>query len=130
MRLTGPQQIVLGDANADGLIFRGEHNQTCKELRLLGLVKYDPQPSPYPQSNPNPQTAWRLTPEGRALDKHTRANAAPEADPKLKRGQVWCRSCGVTQMVDSANALRHGWPKCACNGHTMTLDSPDEQPKR
>jgi hypothetical protein len=79
-KLTGPQQIVLGDADADGLIFRGEHNQTCKELERLGLVKYDPQPSPYPVSNPNPRTAWRLTPEGRTLAGGEAASAQAEKD--------------------------------------------------
>ena len=45
--------------------------------------------------------------------------------PSLERGQVWCRTCGVTQRVDSTYALRHGWPKCC--GYTMTIDSPEEQ---
>lgn len=43
----------------------------------------------------------------------------------LTRGQVWCRSCGASRRIDSANALRSGWPKCC--GYTMTVDSPDEQ---
>lgn len=47
------------------------------------------------------------------------------AHPKLARGQVWCRKCGHTQRVDSAGALRNGWPKCC--GETMTIDSPDER---
>lgn len=45
--------------------------------------------------------------------------------PSLRRGMVRCRSCGVIQRVDSASALRHGWPKCC--GSTMTIDSPEEQ---
>lgn len=45
--------------------------------------------------------------------------------PQLKRGQVWCRKCGSTQRVDSAEALGSGWPKCC--GYTMTIDSPEEQ---
>lgn len=45
--------------------------------------------------------------------------------PSLKRGLVWCRKCGREQRVDSAEALRSGWPKC--HGHTMTIDSPDER---
>lgn len=45
--------------------------------------------------------------------------------PKLTRGQVWCRSCGYSRRVDSADAMRHGWPKCC--GYTMTIDSPEEQ---
>ena len=43
----------------------------------------------------------------------------------LKRGMVWCRKCGRSQKVNSANALRYGWPKCC--GATMTIDSPEEQ---
>jgi hypothetical protein len=43
----------------------------------------------------------------------------------LQRGMVWCKTCGRSQRVDSASALRNGWPKCC--GHTMTIDSPDEQ---
>lgn len=42
--------------------------------------------------------------------------------PSLRRGQVWCRRCGYTQKVDSAECFRSGWPKCC--GHTMTIDAP------
>lgn len=45
--------------------------------------------------------------------------------PSLARGQVWCRSCGSTQKVNTPGALRSGWPKCC--GYTMTIDSPEEQ---
>ncbi len=45
--------------------------------------------------------------------------------PQLKRGIVWCRACGYSQRVESADAMRHGWPKHC--GYTMTIDSPDEQ---
>lgn len=43
--------------------------------------------------------------------------------PSLKRGQVWCRKCGSSQKVNSADALRSGWPKCC--GQTMAIDHPD-----
>lgn len=45
-----------------------------------------------------------------------------EGAPQLERGQVWCLKCGHTEKVDSADSLRHGWPKCC--GHTMTIDDP------
>ena len=45
--------------------------------------------------------------------------------PSLTRGRVWCRTCGSTQKVNSADALASGWPKCC--GYTMTIDSPEEQ---
>lgn len=45
--------------------------------------------------------------------------------PSLLRGQVWCKKCGSTRMVNSGKALTYGWPKCC--GHTMTIDSPEEQ---
>lgn len=45
--------------------------------------------------------------------------------PQLARGRVWCRQCGLTQRIDSAEAMRSGWPKCC--GYTMTIDSPEEQ---
>lgn len=45
--------------------------------------------------------------------------------PKLSRGRVWCAECGRTEKVDSAIALRSGWPKCC--GYTMTIDSPQER---
>lgn len=45
--------------------------------------------------------------------------------PQIKRGMVWCTSCGRSQRVDGADCLRRGWPKCC--GHTMTIDSPDER---
>ena len=46
----------------------------------------------------------------------------------LERGQVWCIACGNTLHVDSAAALRRGWPKCC--GATMTIDSPMERTAR
>lgn len=45
--------------------------------------------------------------------------------PQLRRGMVWCTVCGHSERVDSANALRHGWPKHC--GFTMTIDSPEER---
>jgi len=48
-----------------------------------------------------------------------------DCDPKLKRGIVWCRTCGRSQQVDSAKCFRSGWPKCC--GETMTIDSPEER---
>ena len=45
--------------------------------------------------------------------------------PKLSRGMVWCTECGRSERVDSARALRSGWPKCC--GCTMTIDSPEER---
>lgn len=47
-----------------------------------------------------------------------------KSHPTLRRGQVWCRSCGSTQHVNSAECLRSGWPKCC--GYTMTIDAPEE----
>lgn len=44
--------------------------------------------------------------------------------PSLQRGQVWCRTCGREQRVDSAECLRYGWPKCC--GYTMTIDRPEK----
>lgn len=48
-----------------------------------------------------------------------------ESVPALKRGQVWCTVCGHTGRVDSADAMRRGWPKHC--GYTMTIDSPEER---
>ncbi len=45
--------------------------------------------------------------------------------PKLARGQVWCRTCGATRMVNTPGALASGWPRCC--GYTMTIDAPDER---
>ena len=58
----------------------------------------------------------------RSLSIHERI---ADAVPQIKRGRVWCRTCGRDQSVDGANALRFGWPRCC--GFTMTIDSPDEQ---
>lgn len=33
---------------------------------------------------------------------------------------VYCTVCGASKMVDGAQCLRSGWPKC--HGFTMTLD--------
>lgn len=48
-----------------------------------------------------------------------------QSHPSLSRGMVWCRTCGFSQSVSSAHALKHGWPKHC--GATMTIDSPEEQ---
>ncbi len=48
-----------------------------------------------------------------------------DAVPQLKRGQVWCRTCGFTMSVDSGLCLANGWPKC--HGQTMTIDAPEER---
>jgi hypothetical protein len=48
--------------------------------------------------------------------------------PQLRRGRVWCTSCGCSRQVDSVDCLRHGWPKCC--GYTMTIDSPEERKAR
>ncbi len=45
--------------------------------------------------------------------------------PSLKRGRVWCHTCGHTEAVDSAHCLAHGWPKHC--GQTMSIDSPAER---
>lgn len=45
--------------------------------------------------------------------------------PSLQRAMVWCCTCGSSQRVNSADALRNGWPVCC--GLTMTIDSPEEQ---
>ncbi len=47
---------------------------------------------------------------------------------KLRRGKVWCISCGSMLRVNSAGCLRWGWPKCC--GQTMTIDSPAERRKQ
>lgn len=43
--------------------------------------------------------------------------------PSLSRGKVWCKTCRREQSVNSADALKHGWPKCC--GYTMTIDHPN-----
>lgn len=48
-----------------------------------------------------------------------------EQVPQLKRGRVWCHECGHTEQVNSANALRSGWPTHC--GYTMGIDSPEER---
>ena len=45
--------------------------------------------------------------------------------PRLKRGRVWCATCGFTMSVNATQCLAHGWPKCC--GQTMTIDSPHER---
>ena len=45
--------------------------------------------------------------------------------PSLKRGRVWCHTCGHTETVNGAACLRLGWPEHC--GHTMSIDSPDER---
>lgn len=43
-----------------------------------------------------------------------------KSTPKLERGLVQCRKCKKIIKVDSAEALRVGWP--TCHEYTMTLD--------
>lgn len=51
-----------------------------------------------------------------------------ENTPQLKRGRVWCKSCGKSHQVDAARSLQFGWPECC--GLTMTIDSPEERAAR
>lgn len=44
--------------------------------------------------------------------------------PQIKRGLVWCTTCGRTKKISGSN-FKTGWPKCC--GYTMTLDSPEER---
>lgn len=50
-----------------------------------------------------------------------------QSHPSLFRGVVWCRHCNGSRRVDAAACLRNGWPRCPCNGHTMTIDSPEKR---
>jgi len=50
--------------------------------------------------------------------------AMANSHEKLRRGMVWCRTCGRSQKVNSAFALQNGWPKCC--GYTMTIDAPTD----
>ncbi len=44
--------------------------------------------------------------------------------PQLRRGRVWCLTCGHTERVDASRCLQEGWPRHC--GQTMTIDSPKE----
>lgn len=48
-----------------------------------------------------------------------------ESSPQLRRGMVWCKTCGERQKVDVAHCLRHGWPEHC--GQTMVIDAPEER---
>lgn len=48
--------------------------------------------------------------------------------PQLRRGIVWCTTCGAAKKVDSAECLSVGWPKHC--GQAMTIDSPEERRER
>lgn len=50
------------------------------------------------------------------------------ANPKLSRGKVWCRTCRRSESVNTAHCLQNGWPKCC--GYTMTIDAPWEEQLR
>ena len=45
--------------------------------------------------------------------------AARIGDPQ----RVWCRICVRSELVDPAECLANGWPKC--HGQTMTIDEPE-----
>jgi hypothetical protein len=45
--------------------------------------------------------------------------------PKIKRGMVWCHTCGRSEKVDPERCLVTCWPSCC--GETMSIDSPDER---
>ena len=42
--------------------------------------------------------------------------------PSLIRGKVWCGRCRRSRVVDPAECLRSGWPKCC--GVTVSIDEP------
>lgn len=45
--------------------------------------------------------------------------------PQIKRGLVFCHSCGRQQSVNGVRCMQKGWPECC--GYTMSLDSPEER---
>ncbi len=47
--------------------------------------------------------------------------------PQIRRGLVWCHTCGRTENISASN-FKTGWP--LCHGSTMSLDSPDERKAR
>ena len=55
----------------------------------------------------------------------TTHQAVVDTVPQLRRGRVWCTTCGHTEVVDSAQCLTAGWPTHC--GYTMTIDSPAER---
>lgn len=55
-------------------------------------------------------------------------NKIAELHPSLKRGKVWCKTCGREEDVSSSDCLKNGWPECC--GYTMTIDHPDTWMKR
>lgn len=46
--------------------------------------------------------------------------------PQIKRGLVFCHTCGRTEQIGVGN-FQTGWPMCC--GQTMSLDSPEEREK-
>lgn len=53
------------------------------------------------------------------------ARSVVASTPQLRRGRVWCHTCGHTEAVDSATCLASGWPTHC--GQTMSIDSPEER---
>lgn len=47
-----------------------------------------------------------------------------ESHPSLINGKVVCARCGRTRVVDAAQCLQHGWPKCCAV--TMSLEDAKE----
>lgn len=105
IKLTGPQTIVLRDMKPDGYVYRGKRNETCIELRRLGLLKYDPQPSPYGFDYPR-QPAWLVTPEGLIMHGNLQMN---EGQSRLACGCVLgyerCFDCRPGLHLDQEMAL-------------------------
>ena len=44
--------------------------------------------------------------------------------PRIKRGKVWCHTCG-READAGVECFTNGWPKCC--GQTMSIDSPEER---
>lgn len=44
--------------------------------------------------------------------------------PSLLGGKVWCSRCRKARVVDSAECLRSGWPKCC--GVTVSIGKAPE----
>ena len=48
-----------------------------------------------------------------------------DCDPSVRRGMVYCLTCGKSQKVNAAECFKRGWPECC--GRTMSLQSPEER---
>jgi len=114
VRLAAVTAALKLEARSAAAMLNGNAARGDALARLMAAILNNAPPATaLANTNPTPEATMQTDLHDKLANCH----------PSLQRGQVWCRTCRATKRIDSAQALRFGWPKCC--SYTMTIDHPD-----